>query len=164
MAGTRTAPDFTTAANARLISLHWIDSSGDRWANSFYVPLAATAATIETIAAKAQSASQASLFKITDQVIRSGDEDPDNATTNQRNSVKDGINLLFKNPTTLETFDFRACAPVTAALQGNQDIPLLSDASMSDLILAILAVETGYSFQRAQYTERRDRKNNPVVK
>lgn len=163
MAGTRTAPAFTATATQRLITFHFVDSSGDSTAQSVPVALAATAADIEALAAKYQAASQASLWQITDNLLRSGDKDPDNATSLQRSSVASGINLLFKHPTTLDTNSLRVFAPVTAAMQGNQDIPLLSDASLSELITAALALQTGYNFRQAQYTERKERKNNPVV-
>ena len=92
-----------------------------------------------------------------------GDADPDNAGTDQRNSIKDGINLLFKNLTTHLTEPTRLIAPIEAVLQGNQDIPLLSSTEAAALITAELALLTGFTFQRAQYTERRERKNNPVI-
>jgi hypothetical protein len=49
-------------------------------------------------------------------------------------------------------------------MQGNQDIPLLSSAEMTALILAELAILTGYSLESAQFTERRERSNNPRIK
>lgn len=161
---TRTAPAFTGAANARQIQLRLIDASGDLFSVNKQVAVAATGANIEAWAAAYAAATQASLYEITDTLIRSGDADPDNADVGQRNSIKDGVNLLYKNPTTLDSFGTRVIAPVAAAMQGNQDIPLLSSDELSNLIVAELAISTGYSFQSAQYTERRERKNNARVK
>lgn len=161
---TRTAPAVTAAANARIVSLRLIDSSGDLYSVAYQVPVAAAAADLETWAAAYAAASQASLYAIEDVSIRSGDADPDNADTDQRNSVKDGINLLFKNATTLDSFGQRLVAPIEAVMQGNQDIPLLSATEASALIVATLALVSGYNFQSAQYTERRERKNNAKVK
>jgi len=161
---TRTAPAFTAAANDRQVALHLIDASGDLWAENMRVPVAATAASIEAWAAAYQAASQASLYGITDYLIRDGDADPDNADTDQRNSVKQGINLLFKNLTTHLTQPTRIVAPIEAILQGNQDIPLLSATEAAAVITTELAVLTGFTFQQAQYTERKERKNNPVIK
>lgn len=162
--GTRTAPAFTATATDRQISLLLIDASGDLYSENLRVPVAATAANIEAWAGKYALASQASLYGIIDYQIRMGDADPDNANTDQRNSVKDGINLLFKNLTTHLTEPERLVAPILAVLQGNQDIPLLSATEASDLITATLTLLTGFTFQRAQFTERRERKNNPVIK
>lgn len=164
MAGTRTAPAFTAAATDRQITLHLMDASGDVWAENMRVPVAATAANIETWAAAYAADSQASLYGITDNILRFGDADPDNAETDQRNSVKDGINMLYKNLTTHLTQPTRVIAPIPAALQGNQDIPLLTSTENAALIAATLAIITGFTFQRAQYTERRERRNNPVIK
>jgi len=162
--GTRTAPAFTAAATDRLIGLGMIDASGDLYTESMRVPVAASAANIETWAAAYAAASQASLYSITDTQVRVGDADPDNANTDQRNSVKDGINLLFKNLTTHLTEPERLVAPILAGMQGNQDIPLLSSTENAALIAATLTLLTGFTFQRGQFTERRERKNNPVIK
>jgi len=162
--GTRTAPLFTAAATDRLITLHLMDASGDQWAEAVRVPVAATAASIETMAAAYAADSQAGLWQISDTILRAGDADPDNANTDQRNSAGQGINLLFKNLTTHLSEPIRLVAPITGAMQGNQDIPLLSSTENAALIAAVLAVLTGFSFRRGQYTDRRERKNNPVVK
>ena len=161
---TRTAPAFTAAANDRQISLGLIDASGDKWAENMRVPVAATEASIEAWAAAYQAATQASLYMITDNIIRIGDADPDNADTDQRNSGAQGINLQFKNLTTHLTQPTRVIAPIEAVMQGNQDIPLLSSTELAAVITTELAVLTGFTFQRAQYTDRRERKNNPVIR
>jgi len=164
MAGTRTAPAFTAAANGRVITLQLMDASGDLYAESMRVPVAATAASIEAWAGFYAAACQASLYGILDTQARVGDADPDNAETDQRNSVKDGINLSFRNLTTWVTLPMRIVAPVPEALQGNQDIPLLSSDELTNVITSILTIQSGFDFQRAQFTERRERQNNPVIK
>lgn len=160
----RTAPLWTAAATRRLVSLHLIDASGDTWAESMYVPVAATAANLEAWAAAYAAASQASLYALGDYTERIGDADPDNADILQRNSVGQGINVSYKNLTTNATFGQRVVAPIPADLQGNQDIPLVTATEMAALLTATLALQTGYSVQSAQYTERRERKNNPKIK
>lgn len=163
-AGTRTAPAATAAATARRITMRFIDASGDKGAEELYVPVAATAANIETYIAAYQAATQASIYEYDDTLIRDGDADPDNAGTDQRNSIAAGINMLFKNATTRATNNSRLVAPIEAVLQGNQDIPLLSATELSALIVAELAITTGFTFREAQYTERRERKNNQKVR
>jgi len=49
-------------------------------------------------------------------------------------------------------------------MQGNQDIPLLTAAEFIALIQSYQVLLTGYSLASAQYTERRERKNNPRIK
>jgi len=164
MPGTRTSPLFTAAATSRRITMSLIDASGDLDAVSFVVPVAATAANIEAIVADYQLATNASVYGLTDTLLREGSADPDNALALFRGSVKDGINLQFKDLATSQVAPIRVVAPVEETMQGNQDIPLLSSDELTNLIVAILAVKTSFDFTRAQYTERRERKNNPVIK
>lgn len=160
---TRTAPAFTSAATSRAITLRMIDVSGDFYAESLSVAVAATAADIEAYVAAYQATTKASIYEIIDGIVRTGDADPDNADTGLRSSVADGTNLLFKTPAGL-TQPVRQVAPVDDTMQGNQDIPLLSATVMGTLITSILALKSGFSFARAQFTERRERKNNPVIR
>jgi hypothetical protein len=165
---TRTAPAVGALTMTKsAASLHLIDASGDLHAESVYAAgdgLGDLAA-IEALAADYQPATQASLWKVTQTLEWEGDADPDNADVGQRNSVKDGINLLFKNITLAQSQTPRVIAPVAAIMQGNQDIPLLSDAILTALITEYLAnALSGYSLNSAQYTERRERQNNPRIK
>lgn len=165
MAGTRTAPDPTlVGANLNNTTLHFIDASGDVTTDNLVTITTPTLTEIEDYASAYQAATQASLWKITLSTSWQGDEDPDNAEVGQRNSVKSGINLLFKNVSTLKAQSPRVIAPVAAAMQGNQDIPLLTSTEMTNLILAYLAILDGYALNSAQYTDRRERSNNPRVK
>lgn len=165
MAGTRTAPLWTAAATSRLVTLHLIDASGDLATVPLIVPVATTAADLEAYADDYALSSQSSLYKITDMAIREGDADPDNAEADFRGTVADGINLLFKNITTHQAQQVRVVAPIDAILQGNQDIPLISAAPLVTLIPEILVLlGASYDFRQAQYTERRERKNNPRIK
>jgi hypothetical protein len=158
----RTAPAFTAAATERLITLNLIDASGDKRSASISVAIAATAANIEAWAAAYAAASQASLWAITETLVRKGVADADNADVLQRNSLAQGINVLFTHAT-LENYSERLMAPVPATLQGNQDIPLASSTELAAVITTSLALLTGYAADSTQYTERRERKNNPKV-
>lgn len=164
MAGTRTAPDATLTGTSTTVTLHLIDASGDLYTDSIESVTAPTAAQIEAWAVAYQAASQASLYKVTVATEFAGDADPDNAEALYRGSVKDGINLLYKNLTTLQAITPRLVAPIADTMQGNQDIPLLSSAEMTALIVAELAILTGYNLESAQFTERRERSNNPRIK
>jgi len=164
MAGTRTAPAFTATATGRMITIHLMDTSGDLFTDKLFVALAATAAAIEAWIAAYQAATNASVYAVTDTILRDGDADPDNAVAAFRSGVENGINLLFKNPTTRQTFTQRLIAPVAADMQGDQDVPLLSSTEMTDLITTTLALTSGYNFKQSQYTSHRERTNNPVIK
>lgn len=164
MPGTTTAPAFTADPTGRLATLHLIDASGDLYTDALYVDLDATAAQLEAWADTYQAASNASIWKKTEELIREGDSDPDNAVAAYRASTSDGINLLFRDITAGQSITPRLIAPVAATMQGNQDIPLLSSTEMTNLIVAILALLPDYDFKQAQFTGRRERKNNPRIK
>jgi len=161
--GTRTAPAFTATMTRRSITLHLVDRSGDTWTESLGVGIAATAASIETWAAAYAASSQASLYMITDNQIREGAKTSTNANFDQRNQVSQGINLLLRNPSTNSTLNPRVVAPVLAAMLGDQDIPVTNADPIEALISAYGALQATYNFQSAQYTDRRERKNNPRV-
>lgn len=164
-AGTRTAPAFTAAANERTITLHLMDASSDLFTQSLAVPVATAAADVETYAAAYAAATQASLYGISDYIGRFGDADADNAEAGYRGNVEKGINMLMKNIITIPdiTQSLRLVAPIDAVMQGNSDTPLLSATEATNLIVATLAILTNYSMRSAQYTTRRERKNNTRV-
>lgn len=164
MAGTRTAGTVNGTPNICNVSIGLIDASGDVISDNLQFATVPTNAVIEAIVAAYQAASQASVYRVTVSLDYVGDADPDMAEVGQRNSVKDGVNLSYKNLTTLKTQASRLVAPIAATMQGNQDIPLVSSTELAALITAQLAALTGYSLVSAQFTERRERKNNPKIK
>lgn len=164
MAGTRTAPATTAAITKFTTTLHLIDASGDLYTDSIQSKTALAAADVEAWAAAYQAVTQASLYNITTTSEWSGDPDPDNAEADYRGTVKEGINLLYKNLTTLDATTPRLVAPIAAVMQGNQDIPLLTGGGMPALIAAELALLAGYSLVSGQFTGRRERSNNPRIK
>lgn len=160
---TKTAP-ATSTTPVSTATLHLIDASGDLYADGITMPATMTTGSIQTLADGYQAATQASIWKVSQTLEWIGDADPDNADVGQRNSSKEGVNLLFKNLTTLRTQTPRLIAPIGACMQGNQDIPLLTAAEFTALIAAYQALLTGFSLSSAQYTERRERFNNPRIK
>lgn len=161
---TRTAPAVTGAVTEANATLHLIDASGDQITDSLLLLTAPTGANVEAWAAAYQAASQASLWKVSVTSSWVGDADPDNADTGSRDSVKDGVNLLWKNNTTLRTQNPRLVAPIAATMQGNQDIPLLTATEFTALIASYATLLSGFALNSAQYTERRERSNNPRIK
>jgi len=159
-----TFPDVEAAATYRQVTLQVIDASGDKDAVGFLVPVATTQAAINTIAENYQLATQASVYGVISTLFWEGDADPDNADTLARNQASQGINLLFKDISTRMVAPIRVVAPVPSTMQGNQDIPLLSSTALTNLIVSVLAAKPSFDFQRAQYTDRRERKNNPVIR
>lgn len=162
MAGTRTASTVNGTPDKVLITLSVIDSSGDKYADTITLDSVPLDVDVEAYVAGYQAVTQASVYGVNVQSVYDGDADPDNATTDQRNSAKDGINLLWKDFTNNKSQSTRVVAPITAVMQGNQDIPLLTDASMITYIAETGDLLTLYALQSAQYTERRERRNERV--
>lgn len=160
--GTRTAPTVDGSPNKVLVSLSVMDASGDRYTDSLLLTSAPLDADIEAYVAAYQLCTQASVYSVNVQTLYEGDADPDNALTSQRNSVKDGVNLLWKDFTTLTTKSTRVVAPVPEAMQGNQDIPLLTFADFVTYIAETGDILTAFALQSAQYTERRERSNERI--
>jgi len=161
--GTRTAPAVTGAVTSVNTTLHLMDSSGDFYTDNIMSLTAPTAAEVEAWAAAYQAATQSTLWKVTSSSCWEGDADADNAGTDQRSTIAEGINLLYKNVGTMAVDTPRLVAPIAATMQGNQDIPILSAGVMVALIAAELVLLSGYSLQSAQFTGRRERKNNPRI-
>jgi hypothetical protein len=163
MAGTPTFGALTNPADFRKINVQMMDNSGDTWIETLYVAISATYTAINAWVVLYQLVTQATVFSVDEVNTWAGDADPDFTDTDMRSGVENGINLNIKNAGTRELRPLRVVAPIPAALQGSQDIPLLSSTALSNLIVATLALQTGFNLQSAQYTTRRERKNNPKV-
>jgi len=163
MAGTPTFPAVTGTATATEVTLHLVDASGDLYTENIDVAATAAVGDINGLATTYQAASNASLYKVTRTSIWAGTPDPDNAVAAYRGTVAEGINMLFRNAT-LFTRNMRLIAPIAAVMQGNQDIPLLTATEMVALITDYLTLSSGFDLETAQFTGRRERKNNPKIR
>lgn len=165
MAGTRTAPtvgDLTVTKSTA--TLHLVDAAGDLTTDAIVSAGAIDTIDVEALAAAYQPNTQASLWKVSLTSEWEGDIDPDNATALARYQISDGINLLWKDSASLTAITPRVYAPVAAIMQGNQDIPLLSPQIFADLVAAYQEILSGYSLTSAQFTTRRERRNNPRIR
>jgi hypothetical protein len=164
MAGTPTFGGVVYATPTTTeVSLHLIDASGDKFSQNIDVANTAAEGDVDGLADSYQAASNASLYKV--QRIQSwvGVADPDNAVAAYRGSISDGTNMLFKNAAQF-TRSLRLIAPIATVMQGNQDIPLLSATEMVALITDYLTLSSGFDLESAQFTGRRERKNNPKIR
>lgn len=164
MPGTPTFPAVTGTPTGNSISLHLVDASGDTTSEDMPVATTAAAGDINGLATTYQAATNASLWKVTRTTVWEGVIDPDNAVAAFRGGVNQGVNLLFRNATTFDARSWRLVAPIAAVMQGNQDIPLLTATEFSAMILDYLTLASGYDLETAQYTDRRERRNNPRIR
>lgn len=169
MPGTRTAPTFTTvpgvtAATRRIVTFHMIDASGDLYPVAIDVAVNGAAGDIEGLAASYQACSNASMYAITEELQTNGVALASNAVSAYRASVETGINLLFKRASDGDTLSMRVIAPVAETLDGSRDIPMPFDTPLDDLITDHGTLRAAWPFNSAQFTGRRERRNNPKVK
>lgn len=155
----RTAPAVNGTPNKVLLGISLIDASGDKYTDTLVLTAVPANVDIEAYVASYQAVTQASIYNVSVSINYEGDIDADNADTMQRNSVKDGINMLWRDLTTLQSQSTRVIAPVEDVMQGNQDIPLLTFVDMITYIAETGDILTAYALQSAQYTERRERNN-----
>lgn len=163
---TRTAPTVASGAETKIgLTLHLVDASGDLYSEYIEGLGAVTDAEIEAWAASYQAISQASLYQVTQSLVWQGDVDPDNADAGYRGTISDGINLLYRNLVDNTSVTPRVVAPAATIMQGNQDIPLLSAGAFVTYLTAQSAIFNGVmSLVSAQFTGRRERKNNPRIR
>ena len=163
MPGTPSFTAVTGDPTSNLLTLHLIDASGDLWTESFQIDDGEPAAEIQSFVTAYQAATNASVWNVTRTAEWRGDPDPNNALALYRAGVQNGINMLFRNPDNFAR-DLRLVAPIAAVMQGNQDIPLVSATEMAALITAYLAIQPTFDLETAQYTARRERRNNPRIR
>lgn len=157
MAGTMTAPTAVTAATYKLVSIGFVDVSGDVWSESLRVPVATTAAAIDAMVADIQERSNASIYKLEITEVREGAILTGNATTDPRSqSVFDHVLMTFKNNATGMSQRVYIPAPLEATmLDPASDTPNMTD--LADLgTSALVVLGAGYAVKSARYTEMRE--------
>ena len=157
MAGTSTIPAFSGAAQKRMLTVSMIDASADTDSVSARIDAAAADAAVQAYLDAYQAASQASSYKAVDEFTYSGVKAASNATNDQRSSVKDGINMLYRDLSDLSTYTNRLKAPTTDVMDGDKDIPLLAGTKLQALGAAVIALKSGFALETAQYSERVER-------
>lgn len=156
MAGTRTAPLVTAAATYQMLSISFVDASGDVWSESLRVPTAVTAAEMEALVADIQERSNASIFKIETTAVREGTAAKSNATTDPRSqSVFDHVFLTFKNLATGMAQRIYIPAPLEATLVDESDTP--NNTDLADVATTgLIVLGSGYAWRSSRYTETRE--------
>jgi len=105
MPGTRVAPPLTGAATSILLSVHWIDDSGDIWSEAHVLPVGTSLANQEAYLDALQLVSAASMYKVESASVWGTDglADPSNAQIAdgfaKSRSVFDSLNMTLKHST-----------------------------------------------------------------
>jgi len=161
MPGTRTAPPVDGTGNVRMVSMRFMDVSGDKRAISVEVGIATSAALIEALVAAMAAAVNATLYAVFDTMQYYSPAVATNALAAEENSVYDNIVLLAKSNTN-QSEDLFIPTPIRDLFVGDTDNPDNTSAELQAIITAYQAVATGTKVVvAARYTERRE-KNQSV--
>lgn len=154
---THTAPTFASAATYKIMSVTFIDASGDEWTGSLRVAVGATAGQLDTLLADIQARTNASNYKTELSEVREGARVKANATILARSQdVHDAMLMTFKNVSTGASQRLYIPAPLEAVFEApTNDVPNLTD--LSDVGTgAVVVLGAGYSFLQARYTKHKD--------
>lgn len=156
----RTAPTFDDTPNLRHITLHLVDASGDVWAESFEISLTATATNIEALVADYAARTHANIYKVTDsQQYNSPKRATDATIGDKSSSVADGINFGFLSNTN-DYEDVRLVAPIGDMMVDDTDaVDPTEGVGFGSLVEPVLSGTK--VLVTSQYTERKERRNNP---
>lgn len=157
----RTAPAVTGTATAKKVSLRFIDVTGDFRADSYVVPLATTAAQIETMAQEIADLSDAALYAVIVSNIWGAIADPSDAVVGARDNATNNWVITVKHPDG-RTGQAYVPAPIDGTFIAETDDPL--SGAFADAFTAILAVfGAGWSIYSVRYVERRDRNKRTLI-
>lgn len=162
MAGTRTATTVDGTPNAKKVSLHWIDSSGEKRSDSTYFDEAATDIEIEAYVAAAQALSNASLYKVQVSYVYEGQAQVANAAQAIFEDVAQ--NLVWQAKLPASAFSLRTFIPspvqAVTMVGGNTEEPNPASTEMLAYQTALIAaLPTGYGLVGVRFTQRRDINN-----
>lgn len=162
MAGTRTAGTVDGTPNAKKVSLHWIDKSGEKRSDTAYFDEAATDAEIEAYVAAAQALSNSSLYKVQVSLVYEGAASSSNAAQAIFEDVAQ--NLVWQAKLPASAFSLRTFIPspvqAVTMVGGNSEEPDPATTEMAAYQAALLAVlPVGYGLVGVRFTQRRDINN-----
>lgn len=150
----RTAPTVNGTPAAYLISLKWIDSSGDKRADAFRL-LAAdyVVAEIEALVAELAARSNANLYAVYVTALYYASPTPSAAVAASRQSVYSNAVIHLKNAAGDSKRIFWPAPEEVYFVTGTDNIDL-EEASVQDIIGYCEAIFTDYTAISMRYTER----------
>jgi len=156
----RTAPTFDDTPNYRVLSLRMIDISGDKRAEAFEISPTAAAAAIEAFVAGYAARTNGKIYAVWDNQVYSAPATSTGALDAPKSSsLADGINFLYVSNTN-ESEDVRLVAPIASLMVGDTDSVDPTAAAAFNALVEPLLTGTKLAVT-AQYTERKEKSNNP---
>jgi hypothetical protein len=158
MPGTRTAPTVDGNQNALNVTLHWIDSTGEKRADSILCVTTATPAQIEAYAAAAQAMSNASLYKVTVKNEYTSTPQKSSASATVYENVGDSIVVQFKDAVlnTSQRGYIPSADNDVAMIVGTENVDPASTEMLAYLAALNALLPTNYAPVGARFSERRD--------
>lgn len=158
----RSAPTVDGSPNYRLLSLRLIDISGDKRAEGFEINPSAAVADVEAFVAGYATRTNSKIYAVYDMMGYTAAATKTGALDAPKSSsVADGINFLYVSATNASE-DVRLVAPIASLFVDTTDGVLPSAAAAFNALVEPLLTGTKIGVT-AQYTERKEKKNNPKV-
>lgn len=153
----RSAPAVNGTPTFKLVSLRWIDATGDLRSDTLQLPTATTNAQIEAIADTISDISNAALYRIEVSETYNAVPDKNDAVDALKESVYDNLAILAKTPAN-DTRRAFIPAPEAGLFVAGTDQIDPTNADLAAFFTALLAPLTaaGYEIVSARYTERRE--------
>lgn len=160
----RTAPTYTGTPTYLIVSFHFIDANGQLATTPYLTTTArATVANIEAMAEALGAASNANLYDISTTAHTAANASAAAATEAPRESAKDVIVTLVREPTSRQTQEVEIPAPLDSLFVPGSNTIDPSVTEYQDVNTAANALlPDAYTFVSARFSERR--KLNEKVK
>lgn len=160
----RTAPAYTGTPTYVIVSFHFIDANGQLETTPYITTTArATAANVEAMAEALSDASNANLYDITYTTHTAGAASAATAIEEPRESAKDVIVTLVREPTTRQTQEVEIPAPLDSLfVPGGNIVDPTQTLYQAVNTAANALLPDAYTFVSTRFSERR--KLNQKVK
>lgn len=152
---TRTAPTVDGSPTFKRVSVTVYDYTGEQRTDSYQLDAAATEAQIEAFVAALQVTSNATIWRVQVAGVYNSVGDPSNADEEVWEEASANVVLLAKDVSN-NSQDWYIPAPSNDLfLEGTENIDP-ANTDLGDVLTAILAMRSGFSFVSARFTSRRD--------
>jgi hypothetical protein len=152
---TRTAPTVNGTPTFKRVSVTLYDYTGEQRTDTYQLDAAATDVQIEAFIAALQVASNGTIWRVIVGDVYNSVGDPSNADEEVWEEATSNVVLLAKTSANASQ-DWYIPAPDNGLfLEGTENIDP-SNTDLGDVMTAILAMRSGYSFVSARFTSRRD--------
>lgn len=153
----RTAPTINGTPLYKVLSISWIDSTGDKRTDSYQFPAAVTDAALEALVAAAAADSNANIYSVRVGDVYASLPDTGDALNEVRPSLFSNIVFLAKTPLN-QSDNFYIPAPLDDNFVPTTD-DILSGALGATMAAWLAALNTGggtFEIISGRYTERRE--------